>query len=108
MVVVVEVEPGDVFPEPHEASVDVDGGLPHPFPGHGEPLVPAVRAVTMVVAPLEELVREGESHDCDKLVTNSNISHFLSPVIKREKRNAETLASLLNISNDNLEYLYIY
>ena len=26
--VVVEVEPGNVLPEPHEAGVDVDGGLP--------------------------------------------------------------------------------
>ena len=28
VVVVVEVEPGNVLPEPHEAGVDVDGGLP--------------------------------------------------------------------------------
>ena len=76
-----EVEPGNVLPEPHEAGVDVDGGLP-PASTRGVALGPELRA-----APTEGQASAGRLST--KTTSPSGVRPVMlglrSPVILMEK-----------------------
>ena len=74
VMVVVEVEPGNVLPEPHEAGVDVDGGLP-PASTRGVPLGPELRA-----APAQGQALGARTFHKDDLTVLCTTSHAWSSI----------------------------